>query len=870
MPNKNLSQVETVFHAVLELPAGERAAYLAQECTGDESLYAEVSSLISALDSQDGFMEQPALNLGLNVLSRSSEHSMIGKSVGPYKVILRLGKGGMGEVYLADDTRLGRKVALKFLSQEFIGDNWAKRQLVKEAQAVAMLDHPNICPVYGIEEHQGHSFIVMQYVEGETLSHVIHAQRSTPTEVLALAKQIIGALAESHAHGIIHRDIKPKNIMVTRSRQVKVLDFGLAKTIQQKKGIEIDDSTSRLSQNGVLVGTVAYMSPEQLRGERLDYRSDIFSLGTVLYELIEYQSPFTRPSEAETISAILTSEPEPLKNLDVESAHLAPIIHKCLQKARDERYHSASELLLELDNYPDARARQSRSRHLAPWLVTTTAVLLLAVGLALAYLRLSQSRSSNSLAANNERSKSIWVTHSLAVLPVVNKSGDNQVEYLCEGFTESLINKFALLSSLRVSPYTSVSGYKNATANPQAIGQELGADAILLEEIVPGRGSLVLRSRLIRTVDGSQIWTGEQPINWPGIFELEDQLAKTVTEGLELGLENEKNFLTTHGTSSPEAFRQYMLGRYFWRNRDKENINKAIGFFKEAIRLDPLYARAYAGLADSYVLLSTVSFGKTPTSEAMTRASAAAKEALSIDDNLAEAHTSLGVVNLRYDWDWRNAESQFRRAIELKPDYAPAHYWYSHLLLITGRRSEAISESSKARDLDPFSPPSVVNFCRILSISRQYGNAITCYDKLVKENPDNDHIKYLLALVYERSGRNEDALKMLERIYAKNPALAGAALGFVYAKVGRKDEAKQVLADMFHLARQRYVPPWEFSIIYVGLGDYDNAFVWLEKAYEERFATLIYLTVEPLFESLRFDARYASLVTRLKLPPPSP
>jgi serine/threonine protein kinase/tetratricopeptide (TPR) repeat protein len=868
MPNKNLGQVESIFHAVLDLPAKERAAYLENACQGDQRLYAEVSSLISALDGRKGFLDAAAVTMGMNLLSQSTEQLLTGKTIGSYQVLSRLGSGGMGEVYLAEDTRLGRKVALKFLSREFVGDNWARRQLVKEAQAVAILDHPNICPVHGIEEWGEHSFIVMQYVEGETLADLIRKQSTAPDHMVELARQIVGALAEAHAHGIIHRDIKPRNIMVTPNGNVKVLDFGLAKTVRQKKGSDVaENSISRLSQNGMLAGTVAYMSPEQLRGERLDFRTDIFSLGTVLYEMVEGRRPFARTSEAETISAILTSEPPRLRNLHANFPQLDHIVHKCLEKDRDKRYHSASELLIELGNSPTTRS-QTQSRHfLHPWVAAAVAVLLVLVVISvLLYVRLKTTSSNATLPDNNQATPTARL-QSLAVMPVTTEDPAKSGEYVSDGLTESLINKFSSLSQLRVSPYTAVSGYKGKTADLLAVGRELNVDAMLLGHIVQRGNAQVLQSKLIKASDGSQLWAGEGEMKWQTIFDLEDQLAKRVVESLELRLVDEGKFLASHGTSSPEAFRQYMYGRYYWKNRDKENIAKAIRYFKEAIRLDPVYARAWAGLADSYVLLSTVSFGKTPTEDAMTQASAAAKEALALDPELAEAHTSLGVVRLRYDWDWQNAESELKRAIVLQPDYAPAHYWYSHLLLILGRHDEAIAESAKAKNLDPSSPPSVMNFCRTLAISRQYDNAIACYDKLHQENPKNEHIEYLLALVYHRSGRSEEALRTFERIYAKDKALAGAALGYAYGKAGRTHEARKVLAEMQDLAKVRYVPPQEFAIIYIGLGDNNNAFAWLEKAYDERFAGLIYLTVEPIFLNLRSDPRYEALVKRLGLPP---
>src|SRR5882672_5961488 len=342
-------QLEEIFHSALELGGAERAAYLAKACSGDGSLSGEVASLIAAFESGNGFMDQPAFDLGLKVMGGTVTGSMTGKEVGGYKILNPLGQGGMGEVYLGEDTRLGRKVALKFLSPEFVGDNWAKRQLIREAQAVAMLDHPNICAVHGIEEVAGQSFIVMQYVEGETLADLIRGKALDSDQILPLARQMVGALAEAHAHGIIHRDIKPKNIMVTPNGQVKVLDFGLAKTIP-KSLEDATESISQLSRDGLLVGTIAYMSPEQLRGERLDYRSDVFSLGTLLYEMAARRNPHAHDTNAEIISAIMVGDPQSLRQAAFNCPKdLDHIVGKCLQKDRADRYQSVSELVIDLD-----------------------------------------------------------------------------------------------------------------------------------------------------------------------------------------------------------------------------------------------------------------------------------------------------------------------------------------------------------------------------------------------------------------------------------------------------------------------------------------------------------------------------------------
>jgi serine/threonine-protein kinase len=846
MGTNDWQRVERLFHAAQSLPVAERPVYLVRECAGDMALRAEVESLLEAYEAHSGFMKEPALGLGLRVLSGAAHATLVGRSVGAYRLIEALGHGGMGDVYLAEDTRLGRKVALKFIAGRFVNDNWAKRQLVKEAQAVAMLDHPNICPVHSIEEEDGHSFIVMQYIEGDTLADLIRERPPMPAQSLAVAVQIVSAIAEAHAHGIIHRDIKPRNVVINAAGQAKVLDFGLAKVVQRQQEFKgYADDTSQLSRDGLVPGTIAYMSPEQLRAERLDFRSDVFSLGTLLYELFTGRNPFERPSGAEVVAAILTDSPEPPVGVPPE---LGRIILKCLEKDKAHRYESASALLYDLSGLQRGGGK-ARGHFFGGRLAAACALLILLAAVSvIIYSR--QHRS-----------------YTLAVLPVNNESADAVVEYLDDGLADGLINRLSGLPGLRVKALTTVSGYRGRGVDSRQVGQALGVDAVLTGTLVRQGDALVLQTSLVEVADGAQLWGSRYEVNPAKLSDLEEGISRSVAESLKLRLgAGESQRLAERDTVSDDAFREYKLGSYYLRYRNEENIKKAIEHFNAAIELDPIYAKAHAGLADCYVLLNTVAYGQMPTEEAMSRARAAAKEAIANNDDLPEAHTSLGVVSLRYDWDWQSAEKEFRRAIELKPDYAPAHYWYSNLLIITGRREEAVAEGEAAKKIDPFSPPTVANFCRMLSLSRQDERAIACYGKLMEERPDYEGAQYLRALVQLRRGQDEEALATFQRMYAKKKVLAGAALAYAYGKAGRVDDALKVLAEMETLAKEHYVPPQEFAVIFAGLGDKDRAFFWLEQEYQERFATLPYITVDPIFSGLRSDPRYAALVERLKLP----
>ncbi|HSE19934.1 MAG TPA: protein kinase [Pyrinomonadaceae bacterium] len=849
MSDRNLAQVEEVFHVVVELPADQRAAYLEQ--LDDQALGAEVMSLISALESSNGLIDEPAFDLGLDVLSRTSAHSMVGKTVGSYRIISQLGKGGMGEVYLAEDMRLARKVALKFLSRELIGDEWAKRQLIKEAQAVAILDHPNICPVYGIEDFEELTFIVMQYVEGQTLSELIAKNAMPFDQIVPLARQIVGALAEAHAHGIIHRDIKPRNIMVTPSGQVKVLDFGLAKSVHPRMAVDsMEDSVSNLV-GGLVPGTVAYMSPEQLRGEKLDFRSDIFSVGTVLYEIASGTNPYARENYAETISAILTHTAPPLAQSNSQKG-LDAIIQRCLLKDREERFQSASALLVDLEHIE----HQNRSDPLWSTYLTLRAGTLLAVFLLII------------VASAVFYSRWTAKTHRIAVLPITCEG----ISTDCPGASirDTIIARLSRRSDFKLITDDAQLSSIDSAADPQAIGSKLGVEAVLTGRIFKRGDSTILQTRLESASSTSRLTETEYVLPSPAV-PLNEELSIRLAFYPDTPLtEDEKKtfaLLAALQNRAPEAVEYYLRGSHFWNRRDRENIPKAIEFFEKAIDRDPVYAPAYSGLANCYLVMSSTAYGTLTPKDAMERANAAAKKALEIDPNLAEAHTSLGVVQMRYRWNWVEAEKEFKRAIELKPDYPLAHYWYSNLLGMKLRTAEALAESETAKSLDPLTPLFITNLGRAYYRARDYDKAIDYFTKVLEEKPDNTSAKYVLAYAYFQKGRYPEAVQLLEQISASNKWLAAGPLGYAYAKMGRRNDAWKILAEMDALPKSENLPAQERALIYLGLGDHDSTFVWLEKSYEDRFPSILALTSDPIFDSLKSDSRYAVLAQKINLTP---
>ena len=850
-----------MFHRALTVSAEERSGYLDQACEEDDDLRREVDSLIAAYESSSGLLDETAVTLAMRVLGSADVNSMVGQDIGPYKILSALGQGGMGAVYLAENRRVNKKVALKFLSSDFIADNWGKRQLIKEAQNVAMLDHANICAVYDFEEIGEHSFIVMQYIEGQTLAELIRHKSLNQDQMVATARQIAKALAEAHAHGIIHRDIKPKNIMVTPSGQVKVLDFGLAKTIQ-KSLEDVTESISQLSKEGLLVGTLAYMSPEQLRGEKLDYRSDIFSLGTVLYEMACGKNPFALKTEsksksnAEVISSIMSDEPLSLRQMSINCPRdFDQVVTRCLRKDPAERYQSAAELLIDLDNLQKGFPLPSPvSSYLNVRLAAVAAVLLLAI-FVVAYV------------ASGWKAKG----HTLAVVPIVCDEVVSPNQCLGPLLTEGLVKTLSRRNGLRVtSSQTTLSLFGPQAASPQKVGRDLDAELVLFGRITRGEQSSILTIRVERVSDSVRVWEKSYPLNPDKLSTLQRRVSLETAVELQLPTNEDDSTLlelvAADENRNVDAYTLYLQGRKAWTLRDGENIKKAIDNFLQATKLDPSYAEAYAGLADCYVSMTTVAYGALASKDATTRAEWAARQAMKFGDNLAESHSAYATVLQKGHWDWENAEKEFKRAIALNPDYQPAHWGYSNLLAVTSRMQEALRESELAVEQDPFSGAAIMNHCRIQYYARQFDQASACLDRLAAEQPNYAGGKYMHGIVYIALGRLQEATQIFEEIYGKDQGNGGAMLGFTYGLANRRADAERILNEMQEYQKQHYLPAQELGIIYLGLDDLDHALPLLRQAVEEKFPPAQALFYAPMFDRLRADPRFAELAKDVRLP----
>jgi serine/threonine-protein kinase len=904
MKPERWQQIERLYYDALEHEPAERAAFLESACGSDESLRLEVATLVAAGDRIGSFMEPPADATAEEMLTITPERSMIGEVLGHHRIVSLLGRGGMGEVYLAEDTTLGRKVALKLLPAPFTSDQVRLRRFEQEARAASALNHPNILTIHEIgkvENEDGAThYMVTEYVEGETLrQRTAEREPLTFSRALDIAVQVASALAAAHAAGIAHRDIKPENLMVRPDGLVKVLDFGLAKLTE--RGSTFNSSAPTAAQvntdRGMIIGTARYMSPEQARGQEVDARTDIFSLGVVLYELTTGHLPFEGSTPMDVLASILNQEPPPLALYSPAApVELQRIVSKALRKERDERYQVVKDLLLDLKSLkqqlevelaqeiPTAKESEvtsgqevvqsgsseasetgdvARTTSSAEYLVSSIkrnkrAALLVMVTLVIAlagvaYLSLGRKPTIDSI----------------AVLPFVNAGADPESEYLSDGIAESLINSLSQLPRLRVVPRSTVFRYKGQNLDPQEIGRKLGVRAVLTGRVLQRGEILNIQMELIDVTEVAQLWGEQYNRKLTDILAVQEDIAREITEKLRLRLSRgEQQQLTKRYTENTEAYQLYLKGRHYWNRRTTESLNKGIEYFQQAIDKDPTYALAYAGLADSYSLLGSSIGGLSPR-ETFPKAKAAALKALERDDTLAEAHAALALVSLRYDWDWPATEREIKRALDLNPNYSTTYQWYSDYLVTMGRSDEAIAAIKRAQELDPLSL--IINSIVGMRFyhAHQYDQAIEQSQQALELDPNFAQTHYFLGMNYEQKTRYEEAIAALKKAITLSPGNLSyvSALGHAYAVSDHRREAMKILVELQELSQQRYVSPHEMAILYAGLGEDDKAFDWLYKAYADRSWRLTFLNVEPRFDRLRHDSRFADLVSRVGLTP---
>lgn len=833
-----------------------------------------------------------------------------------YRILRRLGKGGMGEVLLGEDTKQhGRKVALKVLPQELTKSESRVRRFKQEARAVLALNHPNILTIFEIGQTSDSYYIATEFIEGETLRQCLWHGPLKLDEILGVAIQVAMALEAAHAEGIVHRDIKPENIMLrqdkfVRDRIVKVLDFGLAKLTDRESSISDPEAvTIPISETnpGTIMGTSGYMSPEQAQGDAIDARSDIFSLGVVLFEMVAGETPFKGKTDSHTRVSIIDHDPVPLTHYVANvPRQLERIVSKALAKEKLQRYQTITDLKLDLERLRDelhvsdsnpevmrygGRVTQADSLSSMPTVVRSQVATVTDTSTI-------PSQSNSDLSGPQKRTS--WVAlgvlavlavvivvgivlfasssppiNSVAILPFVNDSRDANAEYLSDGLTESIINSLSQLPNLKVMSRNASFRFKGSNHDPLEAGRTLNVGAVLTGRLVKLEDQLIIKTELINVADGSQLWGEEYKGTLADIFSVQDEVSKKISQSLRLRLSGQdEEKLAKRYTRDAEAYQLYLKGRYFWNRRNEDGFRNGIDYFKRAEEKDPTFALAFSGLADSYALLCDI--GVVRPADEMPKAKAAAQKAVDADPTLAEAYTSRAFVRLAYDWDWLGAQSDFQQALKLNPKYPTAHQWYASYLMQMGKFSLAKAEIEEAHKLDPLSPIISANAGLYSYYEHNYDDAVAKYKLTLHSDPDFWVARHYLALAYVQKGMHNDAIAELRKLIKapesgpipdkviESEAEAAASLGFAYGMAGKQAEARAILAQLETLSQRRYVTPLYLAIVYAGLKDGDKAIEYLNKAHEARHPGLVLIRIEPMFDGLRGDERFKELTKRFE------
>ena len=819
--------------------------------------------------------------------------------IGHYRIVSKLGVGGMGEVYLTEDTRLRRKAALKLLSSHFTSNEDRVRRFEQEAQAVSALNHPNILTIYDVGEQDGLHFIATEFIEGETLRQHILRARLTIRKTLDIAIQIAGALAAAHEAGIIHRDVKPENIMLRPDGWVKVLDFGLAK-LTERQALTSDTQAPTIAATtdpGTVMGTINYMSPEQARGMPVDARSDVFSLGVVIYEMIAGRSPFEAETPSDVMSFILHKSPPPLFRFSHETpAEMERIVAKALSKDKEERYQTIKDLLIDLKRLNQRLELEAELEHSMITPLSTAS----GSGPSAPFSSTASGAHNDQQTATTGSAQSVIsevkrhrkglvlllsaflvgvvaaaayfmsggkTIDSLAILPFLNASGDPNTEYLSDGIAESVIYNMSQLSDLRVIPRSSVVRYKGREADPEKVARELGVRAVLTGKVVQVGNDLVVSAELVDAEENRLLWGRQFNSKVSDALSLQQEISRQVADRLRPNLAGEnRDRAIKRRTENTEAYQAYLKGQFWLNKRSEEGFQKAAAFFNQAVESDPGYALPYAGLADCYALLCTYSL--MAPGDGFPKAKAAAMKALERDDRLAEAHTSLANILSSYDWDFQSAEREFKQSIELNPNYATAHHWYAEYLSAVGRHDAAVAEIKRAQELDPLSLIIRAVTGRTLYYAKRYDEAVEQLNKTIEMDQSFGPAYVFLCAAYQQKGMHEEAVRAAQQAakLSPNTPVYMTILGHAYAAHGKRDEAEKIIQQLNELAKQRYIQPSYVALLYTGLGDKERAFQWLEKGFRERDDRLIFVITDPLVDSLRTDPRFVELIRRIGLP----
>ncbi|MBK8809343.1 MAG: protein kinase [Acidobacteria bacterium] len=902
MEVQRLQKIEEIFHAALEVESGQRAALLTDRCGTDDSLRREVESLLDHESALSDFLDTTPESFIAEAFTESDAAALlIGKKIGHYRVRELLGKGGMGEVFLAEDTSLKRRVALKCLPPEFVENKDRMTRFINEARAASGLNHPNIITIHEINQFDGIHFIATEYIEGKNLSEFTKGERLSVRKALEIAIQIASGLGEAHSAGIIHRDIKPDNIMIRKNGLIKILDFGIAKLVEGQINVSEANSASAelpgeirdqfLTNPGSIIGTARYMSPEQARGKEIDSRSDIFSFGVLFYELLAGNTPFPGETPLEILGAIMQTAPKPLESTDIP-CEIRDIVGKCLAKDPDERYQTTDDLLSDLTkakeklatdtqrlrafatgetvlNTTDARVAEigpSRPRgfgiarlnrnfvRLVPFVVLL--LLVSAIGF-WSYRYFSAAKQ----------------IKSVAVMPIVNESESKDADYLSDGMTENLISNLSNIPQLSIKARSTVFTYKNRSVSAKTIGQELNVDAVLIGNLIQRGETLRVNLELVDAETQDVLWSENYERDIDYLVSLESEIASDVSENLRLKLTNaELKQVAKSYTTNSEAQRMYLKGRFHWNRRTERDFESAVRYFEQAVEIDPNYALAYTGLADTYALMPL--YGNFRPNDYIPLAKRAALKAIELDPQLAEPHASLGYITNTYDYDWEGAAREYRIAIRLNPNYATAHQWYAEHLAFKGKNDEALNEISLALELDPFSV--VINRMKgnILGFAKRHDEAIAQLKKTIELFPENALVRFNLGDVYAAQRAYREAIEqylIALKLDGRDPADV-QRFESAYRKLGWEgfwnEYLRSLLAGRNSAAasgQSEYFNSENIAFVFAATKNKEQALEYLHKAFEERDPTLISIKVSGVYDFLEDDPRYQELLRSIGL-----
>jgi serine/threonine-protein kinase len=786
-----------------------------------------------------------------------------GQDLSHYRVLSPLGAGGMGEVYLAEDQRLGRKVALKILSRALVANQDRVRRFRQEARTISALNHPNILTVYDVGQVGDLHFIATEYVDGETLRERLDTRQIGAAEALDIAIQIARALSAAHAAGIVHRDLKPENVMLRRDGYTKVLDFGLAKLRDSSgmPGSAPDTPTEVLVETtpGVIMGTFKYMSPEQARGRQVDGRSDLFSLGVTLYEMLCGQVPFGGDTAADVLARLIHHDPAEVSTIGPAPPALDPIVARLLRKVPDERYQSADDLVADLKAVERDVEPARGSGAIEPARSGERSIS--------AEGSEPPREAGRPRAAGSGLKRRARRVDSIAVLPLENLGRDETLDYLTDGLTESLINSLSQLPRIKVMARSTVFRYKSRELDPQQIGQDLGVRAVLTGRVLQRNDSLMIGAELVDVGDGSQIWGAQFSRRPSDILTIQEEIAREITDHLRVRLTPaERQRLVRVPKVSATAYELYLKGRYYLNQRSPNAVEKARDHFEQAIVADPGYALAHAGLADSHAI-TAATFGEVGREHTIQQARAAATRALELDEAIAEAHASLAFIRFRFDWDWTGAEIEFRRALDLNPNHAQARHWFGMYLASRGRLDQAFEEMLRAREVDPLSSVVLTGISRIHHFAGRHQEAIESFRQVLKADPRFVGAHFGLALTLLATGEVDQAEAQAEKVaeLLPNNSLATLLRAGAALLAGRRTDVERALAMLTSRYDAHSTSADDLAIVSSWLGDDDVTVHWLKKACEERGPSLAFVEVEPMLAGLTHSPRCRELLRQYNL-----